>query len=102
MHLGKSYRLCEFVVWTRRTIYDLAALSLVPVLLYQVAGMKWLTLPLSVVTLLGTATTFVVGFKNVQTYTRTVEAQKIWMGIVSASRAWGMLCGHYAGDAGRA
>ncbi|MDH0684375.1 bestrophin family protein [Achromobacter animicus] len=102
MHLGKSYRLCEFVVWTRRTIYILAALSLVPVMLYQVAGMKWLTLPLSVVTLLGTATTFVVGFKNVQTYTRTVEAQKIWMGMVSASRAWGILCGHYAGDAGRA
>lgn len=101
MHLGKSYRLCEFVVWTRRTIYDLVAISLVPVLLYQVAGMTWLTLPLSVVTLLGTATTFVVGFKNVQTYTRTVEAQKIWMGIVSASRAWGVLSGQYAGDAGR-
>lgn len=101
MHLGKSYRLCEFVVWTRRTIYGLVAISLAPVLLYQVVGMRWLTLPLSVVTLLGTATTFVVGFKNVQTYTRTVEAQKIWMAIVSASRAWGVLSGQYAGDAGQ-
>jgi len=101
MHLGKSYRLREFVVWTRRNIYGLFALSLAPVFLYQVAGMKWLTLPLSVVSLLGTATTFVVGFKNVQTYARTVEAQKIWMGIVSASRYWGLICGAYVGDAAR-
>lgn len=102
MHLGKSYRLREFVLWTRRSIYGLVALSLPPVLLYQLAGMKWLTLPLSVVTLLGTATTFVVGFKNVQTYTRTVEAQKIWMSIVSASRSWGMISRAYGGDAARA
>lgn len=98
MHLGKSYRLCEFVVWTRRSIYYLLALGIVPVVLYQVAGMKWLTLPLSVVSLLGTATTFVVGFKNVQTYTRTVEAQRIWMSIVSASRYWGVISQSYLGD----
>jgi len=102
MHLGKSYRLGEFVVWTRRSIYYLLALGLVPVLLYQVAGMKWLTLPLSVVSLLGTATTFVVGFKNVQTYTRTVEAQRIWMNIVSVSRYWGVISQAYVGDSGRA
>lgn len=101
MHLGKSYRLCEFVVWTRRSIYYLLALGIVPVVLYQVAGMKWLTLPLSVVSLLGTATTFVVGFKNVQTYTRTVEAQRIWMSIVSASRYWGVISQAYGGDSGR-
>ncbi|QVQ27189.1 bestrophin family protein [Achromobacter deleyi] len=99
MHLGKSYRLGEFVVWTRRNICGLLVLSLVPVVLYQVAGLKWLTLPLSVVSLLGTATTFVVGFKNVQTYTRTVEAQKIWMSIVSASRYWGVISHTYTGDA---
>ncbi len=101
MHLGKSYRLGEFVIWTRRKIYVLLALSLAPALLYQVAGLKWLTLPLSVVSLLGTATTFVVGFKNVQTYARTVEAQKIWMSIVSASRYWGVISRNYAGDAER-
>lgn len=101
MHLGKSYRLCEFVFWTRRSIYCLLALSVAPVLLYQVAGMKWLTLPLSVVSLLGTATTFVVGFKNVQTYARTVEAQKIWMSIVSASRYWGVISHAFVKDPAR-
>lgn len=99
MHLGKSYRPYEFVVWTRRNIYVLLVLSLLPALLYQVLGLKWLTLPLSVVTLLGTAATFVVGFKNVQTYARTVEAQKIWTGIVSTSRFWGLIVRNYVGDA---
>ncbi|SSW67780.1 bestrophin family protein [Achromobacter agilis] len=102
MHLGKSYRLSEFVFWTRRKIYVLLALSAVPVLLYQVLGLKWLTVPLPVVTLLGTATTFVVGFKNVQTYTRTLEAQKTWMAIVSASRFWGVINREYVEDPGRA
>lgn len=99
MHLGKSYRLCEFVVWSRRSIYALLGLGLVPVLLHQVAGVRWFTLPLSVVTLLGTATTFVVGFKNAQTYARTADAQRIWMGIVSTSRYWGVLSHACARDA---
>lgn len=102
MHLGKSYRLSEFVFWTRRKIYVLLTVSAVPVVLYQVLGLKWLTVPLPVVTLLGTATTFVVGFKNVQTYTRTLEAQKIWMAIVSASRFWGVISRDYIEDPGRA
>ncbi|OWT80744.1 MULTISPECIES: bestrophin family protein [unclassified Achromobacter] len=99
MHLGKSYRPYEFVVWTRRNIYGLLVVSLLPTLLYQVLGFKWLTLPLSVVTLLGTAATFVVGFKNVQTYARTVEAQRLWMSIVSASRFWGLIVRNFVGDA---
>ncbi len=102
MHLGKSYRLGEFVIWTRRSIYALLVVSLAPVMLHEFAGMTWLTLPLPVVSLLGTATTFVVGFKNVQTYARTIEAQKIWMAIVSASRYWGMISHLYIADATRA
>jgi putative membrane protein len=101
MHLGKSYRLSDFIIWTRRKIYWLLVLGLVPVLLYQVLGLKWLTLPLTVVTLLGTATSFVVGFKNVQTYARTLEAQKIWMAIVNASRYWGMISRDFVGDVER-
>lgn len=99
MHMGRSYRLCEFVVWSRRNIYGLLILGLLPVLLYEVAGVRWLTLPLSVVTLLGTAATFVVGFKNAHTYARTLEAQKIWMSIVGVSRYWGVISHAYLGDA---
>jgi putative membrane protein len=60
-------------------------------MLYQVVGLKWLSIPWTVVALLGTATAFIVGFKNTQTYNRTWEARQIWAEIVSNSRAWGII-----------
>lgn len=68
----------------------------VPVILYQVFGLKWLSLPLTVVGLLGTATSFIVGFKNVQTYNRTIEAQQLWTAILGTSRFWGSSVHSYA------
>jgi putative membrane protein len=90
MHIGKTYRISEFIVWTRRQIYLLLAVGLVPVVLYQVLGLRWLTVPLTVIGLLGTATSFIVGFKNVQTYNRTADAQQIWTSILNSSRFWGV------------
>ena len=46
-------------------------------------------MPWSLAVLLGTATSFIVGFKNAQTYSRTVEAQQVWSAIASASRVSG-------------
>ena len=91
MHVGKSYKLGEFLVWTRRDIYVLVVLGTVPVVLYQVAGLKWLGIPWTAVALLGTATAFIVGFKNIQTYSRTWEARQIWGEIAGSSRAWGTM-----------
>jgi putative membrane protein len=90
MHIGKTYRVSEFIVWTRRQIYLLLAVGVVPVILYQVLGLRWLNIPLTVVGLLGTATSFIVGFKNIQTYNRTVDAQQIWTSILNSSRFWGV------------
>jgi putative membrane protein len=92
MHVGKSYKLWEFLVWTRRDIYVLIVLGAVPVVLYQVGGLKWLGIPWTAVALLGTATAFIVGFKNIQTYNRTWEARQIWGEIAGSSRAWGTMC----------
>jgi ion channel-forming bestrophin family protein len=91
MHTGKSYRLLEFLNWTRRDIYVLIVLGVVPVVAYQIGNMKWLGIPWTVVALLGTATAFIVGFKNTQTYNRTWEARQIWGDIISSSRAWGTM-----------
>jgi ion channel-forming bestrophin family protein len=89
MHTGTSYRLFEFLDWTRRDIYVLIVLGVVPAVAYQAANLKWLAIPWTVVALLGTATAFIVGFKNLQTYNRTWEARQIWGDIISSSRAWG-------------
>jgi putative membrane protein len=92
MHVGKSYSLFEFLVWTRRRIYVVAADATLVTALYQLAGWHWLSLPWTVLALLGTAASFIVGFKNSQSYGRTVEAQQIWSSITAASRYWGLIC----------
>lgn len=102
MHTGKSYRLSEFLYWTRRSIFRLIILGTVPTVLYQVFDMKWLTVPWPVVALLGTATAFIIGFKNQQTYNRTSEARQVWGGTIGASRAWAMMCRDFIKDRDRA
>ena len=91
MYTGKSYKLSEFIIWTRKSIYGLLLMGILPVMLYQYLDLKWLGISWTVVALLGTATAFIVGFKNTQTYNRTLEAQQIWTLILNASRSWGTM-----------
>jgi ion channel-forming bestrophin family protein len=91
MHTGKSYTFSEFLDWTRRDIYVLIVLGVVPVVAYEIGDLRWLGIPWTVVAMLGTATVFIVGFKNLQTYNRTWEARQIWGEIISSSRAWGTM-----------
>lgn len=98
MYAGKSYKLSEFIIWTRKSIYQLIFLGAVPVILYQLLGLKWLTIPWTIVALLGTATAFIVGFKNTQTYNRTSEAQMVWTAILNNSRSWGIMARDFVDD----
>src|SRR5580765_6644953 len=91
MHTGKSYKLSEFLDWTRRDIYVLIVLGAVPVAAYQIGNIKRLGIPPTVVAPLGTAIVFIGVFKNLQTYNRTWEALQIWGDIRSSSRAWGTM-----------
>ncbi|WP_426277715.1 bestrophin family protein [Chryseobacterium sp. S-02] len=91
MYIGKSYNLFEFVIWTKVKIYRLLLLGFIPVYLYHILGIKWVTIPWSVIAMLGTATAFILGFKNNQSYNRSLEAQDIWTSILSNSRAWGLV-----------
>jgi ion channel-forming bestrophin family protein len=92
MHTGTAYKLSEFLIWTRRNIFALLIVGILPVVAFQVLGWRWLAIPWTVVALLGTATAFIVGFKNTQTYNRTWEARQIWGSILNSSRAWGVQC----------
>lgn len=69
----------------------LLTLGLVPVCLYELAHWRWLAMPWTVVALIGTATAFIVSFKNTQTYGRTLEAQQVWTGILNNSKAWALM-----------
>jgi len=99
MHAGKSYKVTEFLFWTRRSIYALIIVGVVPVVLYEYAGLKWINIPWPMVSLLGTATAFIVGFKNTQTYHRSADAQQVWTTIMSLSRSWALLSRDYFNDA---
>lgn len=98
MHTGKRYSTIEVLFWTRRNIYKLIIVGVIPVLLYHLLQWKWIALPWTVVALLGTATAFIVGFRNSQTYSRTWEARQIWGSILNASRAWGVMARDFIDD----
>jgi putative membrane protein len=91
MHAGKSYKVPEFLVWTRRKIYIIFILGLVPVILYELLDIKWLDIPWPVIGFMGTSAAFIVGFTNTQTYKRTDEGQQMWTTIFGLSRSWGII-----------
>ena len=92
MHVGKSYKISEFLFWTRRNILWLLIFGIVPTALYQLFGLKWLAIPSTIIALVGTATAFIVTFRNQETYNRTWEARQIWGATMSASRSWVLMC----------
>lgn len=92
MHTGKTYKLGQFLFWTRRNIFWLLMLGIIPTALYQLLDIKWLAIPFTIIALLGTATAFIISFRNQETYNRTWEARQIWGATISASRSWVMMC----------
>lgn len=101
MHAGKSYHIGEFIIWTRRNIFWLTLLGVFPVVLFEIFQIYWIAIPWTVVALLGTATAFIVGFKNTQAYNRTWEARQIWGSIVNSSRSWGVMSKNIVSDDGK-
>lgn len=91
MYTGNHYSIKEFLYWTRRDIYLLILIAVIPTVLYHVFNCDWLTIPWVPVALVGTAAAFIVGFKNTQTYNRLWEARQIWGAIINSSRSFGML-----------
>lgn len=102
MHTGKSYKLTEFLFWTRRNIFLLLILGVIPPALYKLFELKWLAIPFTIIGLLGTATAFIITFRNQETYNRSWEARQIWGATISASRAWALMCRDFLHDSEKA
>lgn len=90
MHIGQRYTFAEFMRWTRRDNLWLVAVATIPTIAYVWLGATWLAVPWVPIALVGTASAFIVGFRNNATYARAWEARQIWGAIVNASRSWGM------------
>ena len=98
MYVGKSYKLSEFLFWTRRNIFLLIIIGIIPSALYQLFGFTWLAVPFTTIGLLGTSAAFIIAFRNRETYNRTREALEIWGAAISASRSWVMMCMAFIDD----
>lgn len=91
MNTSSHYKLQHFIPWTRTKIYRMLILSTIPTVLFYFLDFKWLAIPWVPVALLGTATAFISGFKNTQTYNRLWEARQIYGAIINNSRAFGIM-----------
>ena len=88
MYTKRIFPIRGVLRWTRRHIFLFLFLALIPVVLFDILGLKWLHVPWLPLGVLGTAVAFIVSFKNNASYDRLWEARKIWGGIVNASRSW--------------
>lgn len=81
-------------------IISLSSSTLVYVL-YSLLGLRHVSVPLIPVTLIGTAVSFYVGFKNNSSYDRLWEARRIWGSITNASRMWSAMVTDLVMNSGR-
>lgn len=88
MYTRRIFPIKGVIKWTRRHIYLFLLLGAIPVILFDIVGLKWLHVPWLPLGVLGTAVAFIVSFKNNASYDRLWEARKIWGGIVNSSRSW--------------
>jgi len=88
MYTRRIFPIKGVIKWTRRRIFLFLLLSTIPVILFDIVGLKWLHIPWLPLGVLGTAVAFLISFKNNASYDRLWEARKIWGGIVNSSRSW--------------
>lgn len=67
------------------------------VVLYEVFEVEWLAIPWQVLTVVGIAVSFYLGFKNNSSYERAWEARKIWGAIVNSSRSYANMVKNFVG-----
>lgn len=91
MNISSHYKLQHFIPWTSKKIYRMLILSTIPTALFYWLNWSWLAIPWVPVALIGTATAFISGFKNTQTYNRTWEARQIYGAVINNSRSLGIM-----------
>ena len=74
MHLGRQYKLSQFIGWTRGEASYLTCWALVVTLFLQVSQWNFLTVPVPILTIIGSALAIILAFKNQQCYVRFNEA----------------------------
>jgi putative membrane protein len=85
MHIGRRYKFTDFLVWTRWEATYIVLWSLLVTLFLQLSPWNFLTVPVPVLTIVGSALAIVLAFKNAQCYTRFNEALTTSSQLISNS-----------------
>lgn len=92
MHVGRSYRVVEFAMWSRRSVVYMVLLSLLAIALFLLPPIQGFALPWQVVVMLGTTVSLVAGFKNSQVLGRSAEGLQAFAQIAATSRMLAGFC----------
>ncbi|UCI24610.1 bestrophin family protein [Mesorhizobium sp. B2-8-5] len=92
MYVGRSYRLLDFALWSRRSVIYMIVVSGLAITAYRLPATSGFSVPWSVVLVLGTTVSLVAGFKNSQVFTRANEALQAFSQITASSRMLSGFC----------
>src|ERR1700752_3081833 len=84
MHIGRHYKLTQFLGWTWREAAYLIGWSLLVTLVLHFSRWNFLTVPATILTIIGSALAIILAFKNAQCFARSNEAL-VMAGQVSAN-----------------
>jgi len=74
MHVGRQYKFSQFLGWTRWEAAYLVIWALVVTLILQISHWNFLTIPVTILTIIGSALAIILAFKNQQCYARCNDA----------------------------
>jgi len=97
MYVKRTFSVFRAVWWTKGAITSFGLYATGVVAAYEY-GIEQVAIPFLPVSLLGTAVSFYLGFKNNSAYDRLWESRKVWGAIVNTSRSWGIQVRDYVSN----
>ncbi len=85
MHIGRQYRITEFLRWTRWEAGTLILWSLLVTAFLHASQWNFLTIPAPILTIIGSALAIILAFKNQQCYARFNEALTLFAQLTTNS-----------------
>ncbi|MEO1258563.1 MAG: bestrophin family ion channel [Bacteroidota bacterium] len=89
MYVKKNFSFRSIMQFTGHHLVWIGAWATFVTVVFEIFHWDWIHVPWLLLSVIGTAVAFYIGFKNNQAYDRLWEARKIWGAIVNSSRAWG-------------
>ena len=101
MFVGRSLKFSFLWFFGWKNILQATALSTCVYIAYEWLHLRFFDIPFTLVSTVGTAVAFYVGFKNNSAYERLWESRKIWGSIVNVSRTMGVFILNTVGDSAK-